>query len=241
MGSLLYPDYVGSDHSNLLVFPYPYILYRSDKLEIDKEGLKKELFSSQDFSIKLSLAGSLPISSSGAREGMPDLDPSGEIGPAFVYTFYEENALSLKLGVPVRAVFSTDLKTVDYRGFISQIRSEFEYTTENNYLFQLYTGFAFADSRYNNYLYGVDSQFVNNNREEYHAKGGYSAFQTAVGLSKDFKKFWLGAFLKHQVLTNSSFSNSPLVRRNSALYGGFVLAYKFDKSFSNRVKKWLED
>ena len=239
MGAMHYPDYLGSNSTNRLVIPYPYISYRSKKLEIDREGLKQELFAIDGLSVRLSMSGSLPVKSSGAREGMSDLDPAGEIGPALVYNLYEYGEFNLKLDIPIRAVLSTDGKGVDYRGYISELKVKMEYEADG-YLYQLHTGGVWGDSRYHEYIYGVKQEFVTANRDYYEAKAGYSGYKTSLGISKKLEQLWIGSFIRYYSLAGSSFGNSPLKRKNSAIYGGIFIAYLFDKKFSKKVKQWIE-
>jgi outer membrane scaffolding protein for murein synthesis (MipA/OmpV family) len=239
-GVMYYPDYLGSDQDNTLFIPYPYISYTSKNLQIDKDGIQQQLFSIDGLSMRLSMSGSLPVKSSGAREGMNDLDPAGEIGPALVYKLYEEGTFSLKLDFPIRAVISTDWEGIDYRGYIYDPKISINYDFYDGYEFQLHTGGAFADSRYHNYLYGVKDSFVTDDRVAYHAKGGYSGYKTSMGISKRFENIWAGAFLRYYSLTGSSFADSPLKLKNSAIYSGIFVAYLFDKEFSRKVKRWLE-
>ena len=238
-GVMFYPDYLGSKNNNTLAIPYPYISYKSDKINIDRKGLNRKFFNYGDFSLEVSAAGSLPVKSSGAREGMSDLDPAIEIGPALIYTVYQDEALSLKLDLPLRAVLSTDFKGIDYRGYIYELRAEVEYKF-NDYQLQLHTGFMFSDNKYHNYLYGVKNNEVTNSRNIYNTKAGYTAYKTSLGLSKRFDKVWAGAFLRHYSLNESSISDSPLVARNSALYSGIFIAYIFDDSLTRSIKNWLE-
>ena len=238
-GTIFYPDYLGSKNNNRLVIPYPYISYKSDKFNIDRKGLKRKLLSYGDFSLELSAAGSLPIESSGAREDMRDLDPALELGPAFIYTAYKDKVLSLKIDLPLRAVLSTDFKGVDYRGYIYELRGEVEYKF-NDYQLQFHTGLMWSDSKYHNYLYGVGANDITTSRAFYEAKDGYTAYKTSLGLSKRFDNIWAGTFVRHYSLNESSISNSPLVERNSALYGGLFIAYIFDDGVIRSIKNWLE-
>jgi outer membrane scaffolding protein for murein synthesis (MipA/OmpV family) len=238
-GAMFYPDYLGSKNNNVLFIPYPYISYKSDKLNIDREGLKRKFLSYGDFSLELSAAGSLPVNSSGAREGMNNLDPALELGPALIYTAYQNEALSLKIDLPLRAVFSTDFKGVDYRGYIYELRGEVEYKF-NDYELQFHTGFMWSDSKYHNYLYGVGANDITNTRASYQAKAGYTAYKTSLGLSKRFDNLWAGAFVRHYSLNKSTISNSPLTERNAALYGGVFVAYIFDDAMTRSIKNWLE-
>ena len=240
LGAMFYPDYLGSDQSNMLVIPYPYISYVSENLEIDGNGVDAALFDIHNLSLRLSLSGSLPVKSSGAREGMHDLDPSFEVGPALVYTLYDKDGLSFKLDMPIRAVISSDFKGLDYRGYIYDPKLSIEYDFLDGYNFQLHTGGVFADSRYHNYIYGVPLHYVTENRNYYKTDAGYSGYKTSMGIEKKFEHLWLGAFVRHYSLTGSIFSSSPLTEKNSGIYGGIFMAYLFDKSYSDKVKNWLE-
>ena len=238
-GTMFYPDYLGSKNNNVLLIPYPYISYKSETFNLDREGLKRNFLNYGDFSLELSAAGSLPVESSGARIGMSDLDPALEIGPALIYKVYEDKGLSFKLDMPLRAVLSTDFKGVDYRGYIYELRSELEYDYQG-YFLQLHTGLMFSDKNHHNYLYGVNSNEATLTRPSYQAKGGYTAYKTSLGISKTFDQIWTGAFVRHYSLNNSSIQDSPLKERNSALYGGVFVAYIFDDGFTRSIKNWLE-
>jgi outer membrane scaffolding protein for murein synthesis (MipA/OmpV family) len=238
-GAMFYPDYLGSKNNNILFIPYPYISYKSEKLNIDREGLKKKFLNYGNFSLEVSAAGSLPVSSSGAREGMNDLDPALELGPALIYTAYQNETLSLKIDLPLRAVISTDFKGVDYRGYIYELRGELEYKL-NDYEVQFHTGFMYSDMKYHDYLYGVKTNDITTSRASYQAKAGYTAYKTSLGLSKRFDNIWAGAFIRHYSLNESSIASSPLVERNSALYGGAFIAYIFDDGLTRSIKNWLE-
>ena len=236
-----YPDYLGSDRDNTLIVPFPYIKYKSDTLEIDNKGLKQELFAFGDFSLQASLSGSLPAKSSGIREGMPELDPSGEIGPAIFYSIYNQNNTIVDLEFPLRAILSTDFKSIEYQGYIYETKLRTSYETEDGYLFKMATGGVWGDERYHNYLYGVNEEMVKENRPFYKAKAGYLGYKTSFAVSKDFDNILLGGFIRHYSLRGSVIEKSPLRVKNSALYGGVYLSYTLDKKISNSVKRWIEE
>jgi len=236
-----YPDYLGSDKGNTLIFPFPYIKYESETLEIDNKGLQQEIFALGDFSLQASLSGSLPAKSSGIREGMPKLDPSGEIGPAIFYSVYNKNNTIIDLEFPLRAVLSTDFKSIEYQGYIYETKFRASYETEDGYLFQMGTGGVWGDERYHNYLYGVNEEMATEYRPFYKAKAGYLGYKTSVGISRTFDNILLGGFIRHYSLRESVIKNSPLRVKNSALYGGVHLSYIFDKSISNKLKRWIEE
>ena len=239
VGGMFYPDYLGSKNDNTLLIPYPYINYTSDTLNIDKDGLNKKLFNYKNVHLELSVSGSLPVKSSGAREGMDNLDPALELGPALVYTVYQDKNFDIQLDLPLRAVVSTNFKEVNYRGYLSELRAEFEYDY-HGYFFQLHTGGVWGDAQYHNYLYGVGATDVRPNRPRYEAKAGYSGYKTSMGVSKKFKNFWAGTFVRHYNLNHTIYANSPLKEKSSALYGGIFIAYIFDEKLTRSLKNWLE-
>ena len=240
VGGMYYPDYLGSDHTNSIVIPFPYIDYHSKRLDIDKDGIKQQLFAIDGLSARVSMLGSLPVTSSGAREGMDDLDIAGEIGPALVYKLYEKDGFTLKLDIPIRAIISTNWKSFKYRGYKSDPKIAIDYTFLDGYLLQFQTGGVWADSKYNNYIYGIENRYVTSTRAKYKAKAGYLGYKTSIGVSKKYQKIWAGAFIRHYSLAGAVSSDSPLVRQNYAIYGGVFIAYLFDKKFSQKVKEWLE-
>jgi outer membrane protein len=239
IGDMYYPDYLGSDHTNNMIIPFPFIDYHSKKLDIDKDGINQQLFSIDRLSARVSMNGSLPVSSSGAREGMADLDLAGEIGPALVYKFYIQDELTLKLDIPIRAVISTNWKTLNYRGYKTDPRIAIDYDIEG-YLWQFQTGIVWSDSRYSNYIYGIDNGDVRENRAKYKAKAGYLGYKTSFGISKKYARIWAGAVIRYYNLSGAISKSSPLKKENYAIYSGLFIAYLFDKKFSQKIKKWIE-
>ena len=226
--TLSYPDYLGSKSTQLLTAPFPHVRYRGEFLTIDEDGINGKLFGIDGLRLDLSVSGSLPANSedSKAREGMPDLDFTGEIGPNLVYNIYEHGVALLEFEFPVRAVLSTDLSSIKYRGIVStpQLKyslnySEFEWT--------LRSGVMFANEKYHNYFYGVTEEYVIATRALYKASSGYSGFRNRIGMSYQKGSWWGGAFVSHFSLNNAVFEDSPLVEMKSAIYMGASVAYIF--------------
>ena len=226
--TLSYPDYLGSKSTQLLTAPFPHVRYRGELLTIDENGINGKLFGVNGLRLDLSVSGSLPANSedSRAREDMPDLDFTGEIGPKLVYNIYEHGVALLEFEFPLRTVLSTDLSSIKYRGIVStpQLKyslkySEFEWT--------LRSGLMFADERYHNYFYGVSEEYVTPTRAQYKASGGYSGFRNRIGMTYQKENWWAGAFVSYFSLDNAVFNVSPLVETQSAVYMGASVAYIF--------------
>ena len=55
-----------------------------------------------------------------------------------------------------------------------------------------------------------------------------------AALSKRFPKYWVGAFLRYDWLGGAEFDDSPLVRRQNYLAGGFGIAWMIGESKTTR-------
>lgn len=228
MGTLYYPNYIGSKNYQTLTLPFPHIRYRGECFRIDEDGLSGKLFGINGLRLDLSISGSLPADSKNdnARDGMPDLDLTGEVGFQLVYELYKNEPMILEFELPLRAVLSTDFTNLVYRGVISnpQLKlslnySEFEWTFRS--------GIMIADKDYNSYYYGISNEYVTQNRKLYHAKGGFSGFRNRVGLTYQKDSWWGGAFFSHYSIENAVFKNSPLVETTQTSYVGVSIAYIF--------------
>ena len=117
--ALLLPDYRGSDEYRWYFLPIPYLVYRGDILKIDREKISGLLFKTNRLQLDMSFNGSTPVDSAKnkARQGMPDLDPTFEMGPSLQVMLAENKTLEYKITLtfPIRAVFSTDFKVVERR------------------------------------------------------------------------------------------------------------------------------
>jgi len=226
--TLSYPDYLGSKSTQLLTAPFPHVRYRGEFLTIDEDGINGKLFGVDGLRLDLSLSGSLPANSedSKAREGMPDLDFTGEVGPNLVYTIFEHGVALLEFELPIRAVLSTDLSSIRYRGVVStpQLKYSLNYSEIE---WTLRSGVMFANEKYHNYFYGVTQEYVTPTRVQYESSGGYSGFRNRIGMSYQKESWWAGAFISHFSLNNAVFQDSPLVETQSAVYMGLSVAYIF--------------
>ena len=123
---------------------------------------------------------------------MPDLDLTIELGPSLNFFLYrdEHEKMSLELRLPLRAVESVDFSEgIDHQGWLVHphlnldIRNIFPGPGWN---LGLLAGPLFATSRYHDYFYEVDQEFVRPGRPAYDADGGYSGLQFIAALSKRF-------------------------------------------------------
>jgi outer membrane protein len=230
------PDYRGSDQSRVYPLPVPYVVYRGERLKIDRQKVRGLLYSSELAELDLSVSGSVPVRSrhNRAREGMPDLDPTLEIGPSVNVFLYRgaSDKLSVELRLPLRAVESSDFKSAHHEGFLFQphLNVDLKGVPGPGWHLGLLAGPLFGSNAYHDYFYRVQPEFARAGRPAYDAKGGYSGMQFIAALSKRFQNYWVGAFLKADSLHGAAFADSPLVKRNYAIGGGVAVAWIFARS-----------
>ena len=191
----------------------------------------------QQLLLDISIAGNVPVPGGKveAREGMPGLDTVGEIGPELEINLWNKHhdEYSLRLNLPLRAVFSVGDPLVKYQGwnFSPFLQLQRRTGTESNWhRYRLSVGPIFADSKYHNYFYEVEPRFETISRPEYHPDAGYSGSRITLAFARYSKTFFYAAFLRYDSLSNAKFIDSPLVEAKSYLAGGFAFAWIFKKS-----------
>ncbi len=228
VGSMYYPDYIGSKSYSVVTLPFPYFKYTSKYFNIDKNGVNRELFNVKDLTLHLSVSGSLPANADDneAREGMDDLNFTFEVGPKLNYILYTKKNLKVSLDIALRAAFETDLSMIKAQGIrgTTDLRFDMEYKKLD---ITFRTGLRFSDSKYNNYFYGVQREFATPTRAVYDASGGYSGFKNRLGCTYRDGNWWYGAIVSYYLLDGVSFEDSPLVQTNDAIFSGVSLAYIF--------------
>jgi outer membrane scaffolding protein for murein synthesis (MipA/OmpV family) len=226
------PDYRGSDERRGYLWPLPFLVYRGESVRVDRQGVRGVFFESDRVQLDFSLSGTPPVDSSKnqARQGMPDLDPTIEIGPLVNATLFRdrEAGTQLDLRLPLRAVIATDFSHAHSAGWVFQptlalnLRPQFGGGRWN---LGVNTGPIFASGKYHEYYYGVDPQFATPDRPAYSARGGYSGWMGLVSLSRRYGKLWIGGFARYDALSGAVFEDSPLVRRNSSWMAGVAAAW----------------
>ena len=236
-GFLMLPDYRGSDKYRPYVLPYPYVVYRGGIFRMEDKRISARVFSTDRILLDASGYGAVPVRSddNDARRGMPDLDPTFELGPALRIRVLDSKEYKYRLGValPVRAVFSTDFRSVRYEGFVFSPRVNFEkfdIIPGTGLDLGVSTGPMFADRGYHNYFYEVAPEYATAGRPAYTPGAGYSGSTLTVGLSKTYKQFIFNTFVSADFLQGAAFEDSPLVKTKTSWMGGFAVTWVFLKS-----------
>ena len=228
-----FADYRGSDKQRSYLLPLPYFIYRGEFLQVDRDKMRGLLFKTERVELELSANGTVPVRSrdNPVRQGMPDLDPTLELGPSLnilLMSTPQRTRLTLKL--PVRAVIASDFHHVQNAGVLSQPQLNLDVTMAGGWQLGLAAGPLFADRRYHQYFYGVDSAYATAARPTYRARGGYSGLQLVAAASKRFDKLWVGGFIKYDDLSQAVFADSPLAERRNNVSAGIAVAWIFAQS-----------
>jgi MipA family protein len=231
------PDYFGSDKNRLYLLPYPYFVYRGDILDIDQERISGRVFKTERLLLDISFFGQVPVDSSDneARQGMPDLDPTFQVGPSLEVSLWgkRQNPYHLYLFLPARAVFSTDFTSLRHEGWVFGPRLVFEINdlfASPRFDLDLSFGPTFADSTYHRYYYSVESAYTTPSRPSYSAGGGYSGTALTLGLSKTYKQMIFTSFISVNLLQGAAFEDSPLVKTKYSFMSGLMVSWIFMKS-----------
>ncbi|MEZ5583151.1 MAG: MipA/OmpV family protein [Candidatus Competibacteraceae bacterium] len=237
---IAFPDYIGSKERNAWLLPFPYVVYRSEHLEVDRDAVTGELFDSPRWELDLSLSGSLPVKSddNDLRQGMPDLDPILEIGPVLKYQLYDlpTNKGRLLLELPIRAAIASDLTRIEDVGWLSNPRLRYEQErlgTTSRWSVDVTLGPLFGTGRYHNYFYSVDPRFATATRQAFQADSGFGGWRFAVGFSRRVGDLWYGGFVRYFDLSSAEFADSPLVETHNTVVGGFAIAWILAESGGN--------
>lgn len=239
--ALSFPAYRGSDQTNNFLLPFPYFTYHGKILKADRHGVRASLFDSDRVDLTVSAALSPPSSSKDirARNGMPDLEGSFEIGPQLDLTLWraDDRARFVKLLLPVRAAFTLEGSPKDI-GWVFHPKLNMDITDLpglNGWRLGMLAGPLFGDKRQHAYYYSVDQRYATAARPAYQADSGYAGMQYLASFSKRFPKFWVGAFARYDNLSGATFADSPLVRQKDYVAAGVAVAWVLGES-STRVK-----
>ncbi len=185
-------DYPASSDANERGLAVPFFIYRTPLLRLGDGGVRAVAIENPRLKLDLSIGGSLSASSEGnsARDGMPDLDFLFELGPQLEVRLFDRRLASGarlrgRFTTELRAVFSTDFRGLETRGWVADIGVGVNVSniagTGVSFLSGLDVGFA--TERLQDYFYEVDEEFVTETRPLFDARGGYLETTLFTGLA----------------------------------------------------------
>jgi outer membrane protein len=236
IGALALDDYRGSDTGRVYPIPIPYLIYRGQFLRSDRDGVRGVILDGNVVEFNVSVNATTPVESNNipARAGMPDLRPTVEAGPSVDWHIWrsEEPRVRLDFILPLRtAVTIQDPPQSIGWFFAPRLNVDFiDIGAHTGWNLGMLAGPLFATRRYDQYFYSVAPEYARPGRAAYDASGGFAGTEFLTSLSKRFRRFWVGAFIRYDNLSGASFADSPLVRSNSYLAGGIGFAWMIAKS-----------
>lgn len=239
VAALSLPDYRGADERHAYLLPFPYFVYRGDRLRVDRSGIVAELFDSDRVELDLSFAGNFALRSQGnqARAGMPRLHPMLEGGPELVLRLAgERDARGVRLDLRLAArgalaVGGGEIRQVGWTGGPYLRLDVPESLGPGGFDLSATLGLVFSSRGYNRYLYTVDPVYATPARPAYDAAGGFSGLHAQLSAGRRISNWWLGGYLRMDSLRGSdALLHSPLVRSRHAASAGLAIAYVFAAS-----------
>lgn len=175
------PAYPASSQNQWRGLLVPYFIYRGDVLRSDDGGVRARASLTDGIELSVSASGGVNASSNDvtARQGMPDLEWLGEVGPNLRFILWrgEDEATPERIVVdtPLRAVFSTDWSSISFRGFTfaPDIAYERMHVFSQYARLRVSAGVLFGTDAYTDYFYQVSPQYARPGRDAYTAQPGY--------------------------------------------------------------------
>lgn len=229
-----FPVYRGSDERKFYLLPVPYIAYNGEVLQVNRERVRGLIFKRDAVEMDISVNGSVPADGARARQGMPDLDPTLELGPSlnFHVLYSEDKKNTFDIRMPLRAVIASDFKHFRHTGWLfqPQLNLDFYDIERSGWNVGLVGGVIYSDKHYHGYFYNVEPQYATAERPAYTAPGGYSGTQFIFAFNKRHEGYWTGGFMKWDSLKGAVFADSPLVKSREYFTVGFAITWILDKS-----------
>lgn len=230
VGVLRLPHYRGSDQSHTWLLPVPYAVYRGPILRADRDGARAVMVEREHFELDLSAAASAPTRSrdNRARNGMPDLAPTVELGPNLQWHLARGADWKLDLRLPVRAVNTVE-SSPRHVGWTASpyVNLDMQWQGWN---VGLLAGALWGDRRLHATYYDVAPAYASAARPAYRARAGAAGWQLTGAMTRRLGDLWLGAYVRADRLDGAVFLDSPLVRQRDSLAVGFAIAWVFAHS-----------
>lgn len=231
------PDYRGSARYGTRLLPFPYLAYRSERVQVTREGLRAWLFATDRLSLSLSATASLPgnADENPLRAGMPELDPTFEAGPSLDLRLHEspDGTFRSKLRLPLRAVLATDGGHFNSVGWVAHPHLRADLSQDRGRWGISHTatlGPMWATGDYHEYFYGVAPEYAVPGRPAYDAHGGYSGARLSLSSGVERARWRAGLFLAYDVLRAAVFDDSPLLETGHSLVSGVYFSYRLYRS-----------
>lgn len=235
-GVISLPYYRGAANNRVLPVPFIYPVYRGDVVKVDEEGIRGLFIDSDRVRLDFSADGTVPASGDdvAAREGMPELDATFQLGPSLTVDLwqYEYHRQKLTFTLPLRGVLAVD-SSPEYVGMTASPKLTYqrqERFADRYWRIGLTGGIELGSDGLHDYFYSVDPRFETPTRPAYNADGGYAGTRFTLSAQGRRGNNWIGAFIRYDNVGGAVFEDSPLVRKTGNFAAGIVVAWFFSRS-----------
>lgn len=231
LASLSFPAYRGSKVRETLALPVPVVSFTSRNFSLSRDGAKVDVFDSQRIHFNLSAAGSLPVDSDDVplRDGMPDLNPSIELGPALIVELPCWRNWTCLQETQARGVVASDFSQVDTIGWTLHprinLRRNAPVTQRHRHEFEFTAGPVYATRRYHEYFYAVPDEYATEQRPAYQARSGFSGWRFSLTHVYKFGNIGIYSYAAYDNLRDSAFVDSPLLETKDYILGGIMMRW----------------
>jgi outer membrane protein len=236
-GVLRIPDYRGAQDAR--VYPYPFAIpfYRGKYLRSDEQGVRGELLMSNRLKFDFSVDGNVPVKSSDAkvRQGMPDLVPTVQFGPALNIKLWHsrQEEKSVIAFLPLRFVTAVDFPRLRHIGYTFSPQLSYHQKLDfigGKWRIGLTGGLEFGSESFHDYYYQVEPAYATANRPAYDAKAGFAGYRAIFTFYRRFTNMWIRISGRNDRIDGAVFENSPLAVRKDGTTAGFVVTWILLKS-----------
>jgi len=226
------PQYMGSDERYTFGIAFPYLIYRGNRLRVDRDGIDRKLFGIEGLALNLSLGFGLPVRNSNrARAGMPKLHTNGQLGPRLDWRFADDDHSSWTLRLPVRAVIDTTGHSLGWLADPDVLIKLHHLDRDNRLEIRIQGGLLYGSKRYHDTYYSVDAPYVTANRPAYQARAGLHSLALRTTLSYRFTpEISLFTSVRLRDMKVGVVRDSPLVKQPWYLSGIIGVTWSFWQS-----------
>jgi len=241
-GVVSLPHYTGSDQRYTLPLVLPYVLYRGDFFRADRSGFKGMFYTSERVALDVSLSFGPPVQSSenDAREGMPDIPWTGQVGPRLVVRLYSNGAgLEVFGRLPVRSVGDINGAPVGWT-----IAPDMVVRANNILPWRIdciaSAGLLYGSAGYHDLFYSVDESHATDERAVYRSGEGLNSYFATLNLGRVITRaVTLRLIMKWEGMGDSVVADSPLVRETNNLSAAVWFVWRLWESEKRQSHKPL--
>jgi outer membrane protein len=236
-GVLRIPDYRGAQQARSYPYPFAIPFYRGKYLRSDEEGVRGEVLMSDRVKFDFSLDGNVPVKSGDvqARQGMPDLVPTFQVGPALNIKLWHsaKEQGSLIAFIPLRIAVAVDFPELEHIGYTFSPRLNYNRKVRfigGKWRVGIGLGLEYGSEAFHDFYYQVDPQYATPTRPAYDAQGGFAGYRSIFTFYRRFSDVWISIYGRYDRIDGAVFEDSPLAVRKDGTTVGFLVTWILFKS-----------